>query len=110
MKTINISQTLQALAQIQNMESGKVCVIRNGANGPFYNLQYRENGKPVSRYIPRDQVEDVIKNTANYKQFLGLVDDYAQQIIQRTRDDRTSGSKKKKHRRSANCKTKSCSN
>ena len=50
-----------------------------GKDGPYYyNLQCRENGKPVSRYVPQDQVETVEQNTENYRTFQTLVDQYAQ--------------------------------
>ena len=55
MNESNPAQLLQQIAQIQRMEPGKLCVIGHGPNGPYYNLQCRENGKPVSRYVPADQ-------------------------------------------------------
>ena len=39
---------LQQIAQIQRMEPGKLCILRQGPKGPYYNLQCRENGKTVS--------------------------------------------------------------
>jgi hypothetical protein len=50
---------LQQIAEIERMEAGKLCVMGQGKDGPYYNLQCREKGKPVSRYVPRDQVETV---------------------------------------------------
>jgi hypothetical protein len=98
MNESNPDQILLQIAQIQRMEPGKLCVIGQGPNGPYYNLQCRENGKSVSRYIPADQVEAVIQNTANFKKFEGLVSDYAGRIIEQTRAERTAGLKKKKPR------------
>jgi len=77
------------------MERGKLCVIRQGKDGPYYNLQCREEGKPVSRYVPRDQVETVERNTANYRTFQSLMDQYAEEIITRTRQERLAGQKKR---------------
>lgn len=90
--------TLEHIATIQRMERGKLCVMREGKEGPYYNLQCRENGKPVSRYIPREQVDLVREHTENYRTFTGLVEDYAQQIITRTRQERLSGQKKRVRR------------
>ena len=96
---------LQQIADIQRMEPGKLCVIGQGKNGPFYNLQCREKGKPVSRYVPQDQVETVEQNTENYRTFQTLVDQYAQQVITQTREERLGGQKKRRNP-SSNARTK----
>ena len=96
MKThLSAPELLQQIAAIQQMEPGKLCVIREGPEGAYYNLQCRENGKTLTRYVAREQVEQVKVHTENYKQFQGLVDQYAQQIVERTRAERLSGAKKK---------------
>jgi len=95
MKQTLPTHLLQQIAQIQRMEPGKLCVIGQGPNGPYYNLQCRENGRPVSRYVPADQVEAVSDHTANYQKFQVLVAQYAQAVIDQTREERTSASKKK---------------
>jgi hypothetical protein len=77
------------------MEPGKLCVMRQGKGGAYYNLQWRENGQPVSRYVPRDQVEAVEQNTTNHRRFQELVHDYAQAVITRTREERLTGQKKR---------------
>ena len=99
---------LHQIAEIQHMEPGKLCVIRQGKDGPYCNLQWREDGKPVCRYVPRDQIEAVEQNTANYRTFRRLVDEYAEQVITRTREDRLSGQKKSR-KRSASARRKSSS-
>ena len=88
------AEILQQIANIKRMERGKLCIIGQGADGPFYNLQCRENGKPVSRYVSRDQFEEVKENTDNYRTFQKLVDQYAQEIITQTRTERLTGKKK----------------
>lgn len=95
MKQPNPAQILQQIAQIQHMEPGKLCVLRQGPNGPYYNLQCREDGKPVSRYVPGDQVQLVAEHTDNYQKFQGLVTQYAQLVIEQTRAERAAGVKKK---------------
>jgi uncharacterized protein DUF6788 len=95
MKHLNPTQILQQIGQIQRMEPGKLCVIRQGPNGPYYNLQCREQGKTLTRYVPPDQVEVLSQHTANYQKFQELVGQYAQLIIEQTRAERTAGLKKK---------------
>ncbi len=85
MKQLNAAQILQQIVQIQHMEPGKLCIIGQGPNGPYYNLQCREQGKTLTRYVPGDQVEQVAQHTANYRKFESLVSQYAQLIIEQTR-------------------------
>lgn len=94
MKPTTPAQLLQQIAQIQQMEPGKLCVLRHGPAGPYYNLQWREAGQAVTCYVPRDQAETVRQHTANYQEFQALVDQYAQLIIAETRAGRTAEVKK----------------
>jgi hypothetical protein len=96
---MNVNPTPQSLlkqiAQIQRMEPGKLCVMRQGPDGPYYNLQCREQGKTLSRYVPAGQSAVVAENTANYQRFQALVGEYASLIIARTRAERETSAKKK---------------
>jgi hypothetical protein len=100
---MNVNSTPQSLlneiAQIQRMEPGKLCVIGQGPNGPYYNLQCRERGKPLSRYVPGDQSDTVAEHTANYRRFQDLVGQYAGLVVAQTRAEREAGAKKKPLRR-----------
>jgi hypothetical protein len=95
MNKTNARQLLQQIAQIQRMEPGKLCIIGHGPSGPYYNLQCREGGKTLTRYVPADQAHLVAEHTANYQQFQFLVGQYAQLIIEQTRAERAGDSKKK---------------
>jgi hypothetical protein len=83
------------------MEPGKLCVIGQGPNGPYYNLQCREHGKTLSRYVPGDQSAVVAEHTANYRRFQELVSQYAELMIAQTRAEREAGAKKKPPRRNS---------
>jgi hypothetical protein len=89
---------LGQIAAIERMEPGKLCVIRQGPEGPYYNLQSREGGKPVCRYVPREQADLVRRHTENYQHFESLVEEYAQMIITQTREERLTGQKKSPRR------------
>lgn len=82
---------LQQIAQIPHMERGKLCVLRQGPEGPYYNHQTWENGKNVSRYVPQDQVPALQQAIAGFQQFENLTDQYAQIVIQRTRAELAAG-------------------
>ena len=102
----NSQSLLQQIAQIQRMERGKLSVIREGPAGPYFKLQTWENGKNVSRYIPRELASAVEEAIAGYKQFEELIGQYGQEIIQRTRAEIAADSKKKKaHPSSSSRKT-----
>jgi len=86
---------LQQMAQIQQMERGKLCVIRQGPAGPYYNHQTWENGKNISRYVPRQEVEAVEQAIAGYQKFVALSEQYVQLMVGETRAERAAGVKKK---------------
>jgi hypothetical protein len=92
---------LQQIAQIDRMEPGKLCIMRQGPDGPYYNLQCRVQGKPVARYVSRGQVEQVVAHTANYQRFQGLVAQYVVLVAAQTRAERERGFKKKTPRHSS---------
>lgn len=86
---------LQQIAQIQSMERGKLSIIKESASGPFYKLQARENGKNVTRYVPREQAPALREAIEGYKQFQTLTEQYAREVITQTRAAIAAGSKKK---------------
>lgn len=102
---------LQQLAQIDRMEPGKLCIIRQGPEGPYYNLQCREHGKTITRYVPREQAQLVTTHTANHERFQSLVAEYVTLVAEQTRAEREAGFKKKTApRRSSWPKTRKSSN
>jgi hypothetical protein len=94
---------LQQIAKIQSMERGKLSVIKESSSGPFYKLQAKENGKNVTRYVPRDQLPAVQEAIEGYRQFQRLTDQYAQEIIAKTRAEIAADSKKNLSPRPPNC-------
>jgi hypothetical protein len=90
---------LQQIAQIKRMEPGKLCILRQGADGPYYNLQCRQDGKTVTRYVPREQAEAAATHTANYARFQHLTEQYVTLVAEQSRAEREAGFKKKTLRR-----------
>ena len=86
---------LAQISQIKRMEKGKLCVLRHGPDGPYYNCQSHENGKNFSRYVPSNMVAAYQEAIEGYQRFCQLTDHYAQSLIERTRADWASGVKKK---------------
>ena len=69
MNTPHSAQLFEKIAQIQRMERGKLTVMREGPEGPYYKLQVWENGKNLSRYVSRDQATGVQAALDGYHQF-----------------------------------------
>ena len=79
---------LKKIAEIQQMERGSISVLRKTPDGPFYNHQTWENGRKVSRYVPRDQIPALQEANHGYHQFQQLTQEYADPIIHKTRTER----------------------
>jgi hypothetical protein len=92
---------LKQMAGIQHLEKGKLCVLRQGPNGPYYNLQRWENGRNVSQYVPADQIATVRENLEAHSQFEALTEQYVQILSERTRAQRLAGVKKKRQPRNS---------
>ena len=108
--SITPESLLQQIAQIQLLERGTVSINRQGPNGPYYNHQVWEDGKNVSHYVPKEQVEALQQAIAGYEKFQGLVEQYVLVMEQKSLAQRQ-GSKKKPHRlRSSLPKTRKSSN
>ena len=88
-------ELLHQIAQIQRMERGKLCLLREGPNGPYYNHQTWQDGKNVCRYVPQDQLAALQEAIAGYEKFQQLIQQYVEVVIQKTRAELTSGLKKK---------------
>lgn len=86
---------LQKAAQIQHLERGHLSVIRTGPDGPYYNHQSRHQGKKVTRYVPREQVPAVQAAIEGYQKFEQCIEQYVDQMVEKTRTDIAAGSKKK---------------
>jgi hypothetical protein len=91
----SLPSLLQEIAGIQTMERGKLSVIKESSAGPFYKIQAREDGKNLTRYVPREQVAAVQEAIQGYQRFESLTEQYAQRVITQTRQAIAAASKKK---------------
>lgn len=82
------------MAQIPQLERGKLCVVRQGPDGPYYNHQTWEKGKNVSRYVSRDKVPALQNAIDGYHHYQELSDQYVELMIEKTRAE-IGGVKKK---------------
>ena len=94
MKATKKAQTLLGLmAQIQNMERGKVCKMKDRNH---YNHQTWQAGRNTVRYVSREEIQDLEKAIKGYKRFMSLAQQYADEIIRLSRQERDRNSKKRK--------------
>jgi len=94
-------QLFDQINQIQRMERGKLRVMRHGPDGPYYHLQSWEKGKNLNRYVPRNQLADYQEAIAGYQKFQQLTEQYAQQVIAKTRAELVVSKKKTRCRLSS---------
>jgi hypothetical protein len=93
--TITPQDLFEQILQIRCMEHGSLAVIRQGPNGPYYNLNSWENGTNQCRYVPQDKVPEVRQAIEGYHQFQRLTERYVQQVVDQTRAQLGIGVKKK---------------
>ena len=84
-KSSNLHPLLRRMARIRRMERGALCRL---AGRPDYNHQTWQDGRNVSRYVPRQDVAGLRQALAGYRRFRQLAEQYADLIIRRTRRQR----------------------
>lgn len=93
--TLSPQTLLEQILQLPSMEHGSLSVIGQGPNGPYYNLNSWENGKNQCRYVSQAKVPGVQQAIENYQKYQELTDQYARQVIEKTRAELSIGVKKK---------------
>ncbi len=100
MNTTNAADLLAQIARIQLMERGKLCAYhlkdRPADAGPYYKLQGWEQGKNHTRHVRPEQVPLLEEALAGYAQFRELTEQYAQLVIEQTRQQLAGVGVKKK--------------
>jgi hypothetical protein len=92
------TQLFEKIAQIQRMERGKLTIMREGPEGTYYKHQAWEKGKNLSRYVSSDQAAAFQEAIEGYHKFQELTEQYAQSVIDKTRDELAANSKKKSYK------------
>ena len=91
---------LAQIAQIQLMERGKLSPYnfkdRPAQRGSYFKLQRWEKGKNLTRHVRSEQVPLLEEALAGYAKFEQLVEQYAQMVIEQTRQQLAGVGVKKK--------------
>ena len=80
-----LKRLLERLGRIERMERGTVCRL---TGRPQYNHQTWREGRNVTRYVPRGEVASLRQVIRGYALFRRLAEQYADEIIRRTRAER----------------------
>jgi hypothetical protein len=92
------TRLLEQIAAIPAMERGKlsryVFKERSNAAAPHYKLQRWQEGKNHTRHVSADELPAVQAALAGYSQYQALTEQYAELVIQETRQN-IAGAKKK---------------
>lgn len=91
-QTRKIQRLLERMAAIERMERGKVCPM---AGRPHYNHQTWQDGRNVVRYVPAEEVASLQEAIDGYNLFRRLAEQYADEIIRSTRQERAQNKKRK---------------
>ena len=94
-QTRKTQRLLERMAAIERMERGKVCPM---AGRPHYNHQTWQDGRNVVRYVSAEEVASLQKAIDGYNLFRRLAEEYADEVILRTREERAQNKKRKKER------------
>ena len=85
------------MATIERMERGKLCPM---GGRPHFNHQTWQNGRNVVHYVPADQLASLQEAIEGYNLFRKLAEEYADEIIHRTREERAKMKQRNKRRQS----------
>ena len=101
---------LRQIAAISAMEPGKLSTYafkeRSGAAGPYHKLQHWDQGKNKTRYVPAEALPQIQAAVAGYQQYLQLTTQYANLVIQETREAIADSKKNQTRRGSSSPKKK----
>jgi hypothetical protein len=98
------TRILQQIAAISDMERGTLSTytFKDRPNAvDYHKLQHWQDGKNQTRYVPAEELPAVQSALAGYAQYRQLSEQYADLVIQETRQKRAGAKKKKSHPRSS---------
>jgi hypothetical protein len=99
------TRLLQQIAAISAMERGTLSEYtfkeRSAASGPYHKLQHWREGKNHTRYVSTEELPAVQAALAGYAQYRQLTKQYADVVIEETRQQIAGSKKKKPHRKSS---------
>ena len=99
------TRILQEIAAIETMERGKLSDYafkeRPGVSGPYHKLQYWRDGKNHTRYVSEAELPALEHALASHARYRELTEQYADLIIEETRQNLAGLKKKPARRKSA---------
>jgi hypothetical protein len=85
------AKILNDMARIQRMERGTISRVifkdRSPQAGPYFKLQYWEQGKNHTRHVPPEHLEMLQEAVEGYATFQDLAQQYAELVMAETRSE-----------------------
>jgi hypothetical protein len=80
-----LKKLLEEIGTIKRMERGKIYKQRRDTGYEFFTHDVREDGKTVTRYVPKHRVTELLALIKAYEDFRNKVQEYEDLIIRETR-------------------------
>jgi hypothetical protein len=110
----NKTQILHQIAGIPAMERGKLSAYtfkdRSSQSGPYHKLQQWRDGKNHTRYVSAEELPAVQSAIEGYAQYQQLTRQYADLVIEETRQSIAGSKKNKSPRKSSSPRRRKSSN
>jgi len=88
--TVKAQRLLERIAQIQEMERGKICKMTGRQH---FNHQTWDAGRNIVGYVPREDIDDLQQAIDGYALFTELTRQYADEIVRLSRIQRAKRSR-----------------
>jgi len=75
----------EELAEMGDMRPGSLTRQKRGASGTYYQLSYTHKGKGRTEYVRPEFAALIKKQTANYRRFKKLIDQWVDLEIERSK-------------------------
>lgn len=113
MNSSDKTRLLEQMTAIPAMERGKLSqyTFKERSNtGPYHKLQRWQEGKNHTRHVSADELPAVQSALAGYAQYRQLTEQYADLVIQETRQNIAGAKKNQSHPKSSSRRKKKSSN
>lgn len=89
-------ELIQVIKTVECLERGQISTRKNNPNAaaPLFIMQWRENGKHITKSVPRDQISEAFENIKTCSRIVYLFETYIKLMSRRTRNARLAKVKK----------------
>ncbi len=77
-----IEKIKRELAELGDMRPGSLSVQKRSWGGRYYQLSYTHQGRGHTQYVPRQQLQEIRSQVANYRKFRRLTQEWVALSLQ----------------------------